>query len=313
MTQPSNSPAPWLEGVIVPLVTPLVDDAALDDVAMARLVDHVIAGGVDALFVLGTTGEGPSLPHATRAEALGVVCDAAARRVPVLACISDTSLAGAVDLAMLAQDAGADAVVAAPPYYFPPTQAELALYFEQLAEEVGMPMLLYNMPGLTKVALEVDTLARLTEVENIVGVKDSSGDLDYFGRVVALRARRPDWSIFIGPEHLLPEAIAAGAQGGVHGGANIVPELFAELYRALVAGDQRRAADAQLRVAALQAIYDVGSDPGRFAKATKCAASILGLCDDAMAPPLAALPPEARRHIARVLAGLGLAEPAVAD
>ena len=141
------------------------------------------------------------------------------------------------------------------------------------------------MPGLTKVWFEIDTLKELQQSPAIIGVKDSSGDLDYFGQLAQLKQSRPDWSIMIGPEHLLPEAMALGGDGGVAGGANVWPTLFVAYQRAAQAGSEEQIAPLRETVGRFQAIYEIGKYASRHIKATKCALSLLGICDDCMAEP----------------------------
>jgi 2-dehydro-3-deoxy-D-pentonate aldolase len=274
-----------MHGIVPPLVTPLVDRDTLDLAGLERLIEHVLSGGVHGLFILGTTGEAPSLGYRLRRDLIDRVCVQVRNRVPVLVGITDTAFVESVALAKHAAACGATALVLSTPYYFPAGQTELQGYIEHLVAELPLPLILYNMPSLTKVWFELDTLRRLAELPGIIGIKDSSGDLQYFSSLMSLREVRNDWSIMIGPEAMLPEALAAGGDGGVAGGANILPELFVELYDAAKANDQQRIARARTTVNALQGIYDVGKYASRFIKATKCSLSLLGICDDFMAEP----------------------------
>ena len=176
-------------------------------------------------------------------------------------------------------------MVLATPYYFPAGQTELTAYVERIAQELPLPLMLYNMPALTKVWFDIDTLRRLADIETIVGVKDSSGDLDYFTQLVALREVRNDWSIMLGPEHLLVDAMRLGADGGVCGGANVFPHWFTECYEAVRAGNASQVAKLQQKILAFQSVYDIGKYASRHIKATKFALSLLGVCDDFMAEP----------------------------
>jgi 4-hydroxy-tetrahydrodipicolinate synthase len=152
------------------------------------------------------------------------------------------------------------------------------------------------MPSLTKVWFEIDSLKKLAEHEQIVGVKDSSGDIEYFEKVVSLKQLRPDWTMLIGPEHLTATAVALGGDGGVNGGANLYPDLFVNLFRAADSGDQQQVDVLQQRVEQLQQIYDVGKYASRHIKATKCGLSLLGICSDHLAEPFNHfLPPERER------------------
>ena len=141
------------------------------------------------------------------------------------------------------------------------------------------------MPSLTKVWFEIETLIRLAAIPKIIGLKDSSGDLAYFQKAIELKKIRPDWSIMIGPEAKLPDAMRLGGDGGVAGGGNIFPKLFVDCYNACVAGDSVRVEALQSDINALQQIYEVGKYASKYIKATKCCLSLLGICDDFMAEP----------------------------
>lgn len=276
---------PLYRGIVPPLVTPLADRDKLDHAGTQRLLEHVIKGGVHGVFILGTTGEAPSLSYRLRREFIQLVCETVAHRVPVFVGVTDTSLVESLRLADFAKESGADAVVLSTPYYFPAGQTELIQYIADIVEEVPLPLMLYNMPSLTKVWFEVDTLRRLTQHKQIIGVKDSSGDMKYFQQILSLKEIRPDWSMFIGPEHLTAEAVAMGGDGGVNGGANIYPQLFVDLYNASITKQDQQIEVLSQRVNRLQQIYSVGKYASRFIKATKCALSINGICSDHMAEP----------------------------
>jgi 4-hydroxy-tetrahydrodipicolinate synthase len=220
-----------------------------------------------------------------RGELIDRVCQIVADRVPVLVGITDTAFVESLRLARVASDAGAEAVVLSTPYYFPAGQTELVGYLRRISRELPLPLVLYNMPSLTKVWFEWETLQQLTELENIIGIKDSGGDMEYFQNLLPLKQTRPDWSIMIGPEHLLPDAVALGADGGVAGGANIFPRLFTQCYEVAAEGDADRLRLLREQIADLQQIYEIGKYASRFIKATKCALSLLGICDDSMAEP----------------------------
>jgi len=288
-------------GIIPPIVTPLTDRDAIDETGLQRLIEHILAGGVSGVFVLGSTGEAPSLSYRLRREMIVKVCANVAGRVPVLVGITDTSFIESVNLAKFAADAGATALVLSTPYYFPAGQTELTTYVENLTRELPLPLMLYNMPSLTKVWFEIETVRRLSALDKIVGMKDSGGDLDYFRRVIELRAERPDWSILIGPEALLSQSMHLGGDGGVAGGANVFPRLFVGCYEALRRGDTSRAEELQRQIEDLQRIYTVGKYPSRFIKATKCALSLLGICDDFMAEPFHRFKTPEREKVRQIL------------
>lgn len=274
-----------LTGIIPPLVTPLDASGEIDRAALARLIDHVIAGGVSGLFVLGTTGEGPSLAQQQRRDVVAMACDLTAGRVPVLVGISDTSLEDALSLASHAEICGASAVVAPPPYYFPMTQADLGRYFVDLAERSALPLVLYNMPACVRTKIEPETLEFCTQSARILGVKDSSGDMVAFRRMLEVRTLRPDWKFLVGPEHLLGEATLAGGDGGVSGGANLEPALFVAAYEAAKRRDLEETARLTRKIEDLGRIYKVGHDFMAVARGLKGALEIVGLCGRQMAPP----------------------------
>lgn len=288
-------------GIIPPLVSPLCDRDQLDVEGLHRLVEHVISGGVHGIFVLGTTGEAPSLSYRLRREVITRVCGLVAQRVPVQVGITDTSFVESIALARHAAEAGAAAVVLSTPYYFPAGQTELTGYVRNLAPQLPLPLVLYNMPSLTKVWFELETLQRLSSIDSIVGIKDSSGDLDYFGSLISLREFRPDWSIMIGPEAKLPEAMALGGDGGVTGGANVFPKLFVQCYQAAAAGNTEKLRLLSETINDFQKIYDIGKYASRHIKATKCALSLLGICDDFLAEPFDRFHPPERERVRLIL------------
>jgi 2-dehydro-3-deoxy-D-pentonate aldolase len=297
---------PRFKGIIPPLITPLKDRDTLDQDGLERLIEHVIAGGVHGLFALGTTGEGPSLSYRLRTEVIQKVCKTVTGRIPVFISVTDTSFVESVRLSRVAADSGADAVVLSTPYYFPADQEALIRYVEHIVPELALPVMLYNMPSLTKVWFEVETIQALSSIDRILGVKDSGGNLEYYSRLCKLQAVRPDWSFFIGPEDLMIRSIPLGGHGGVNGGANVYPRLFVDAYEAAVAGDLKRCEDLQEKIEGFGKIYDIGKNSSRFIKTTKCAASILGLCDDFMAEPFIRLNRDDREKLRDILNQLNL-------
>jgi dihydrodipicolinate synthase/N-acetylneuraminate lyase len=293
-------------GIIPPLITPLTDRDTLDVAGLERLLEHLLAGGVHGIFLLGTTGEAPSLSYRLRREVITRAAQLIRNRVPLLVGITDTSFVESVALAEHAAQASAAAVVLSTPYYFPAGQTELVGYVRNITAALPLPLMLYNMPSLTKVWFDIESLQKLTDLERIVGIKDSSGDLEYFARLMTLRELRPDWSIMLGPEALLPAAMQLGADGGVSGGANILPRLFVDCYQACVAGDAPRVAELSAAINKLQRIYDIGKYASRFIKATKCAAALLGLCDDFMAEPFHRFHPPDRERVRAILEPLAV-------
>jgi 4-hydroxy-tetrahydrodipicolinate synthase len=293
-----------VRGIIPPLVTPLLERDQLDVAGLERLVEHVIGHGVHGVFILGTTGEAPSLSYRLREEVIRRTCDLVAQRVPVLVGITDTAFVESIRIAQIAGAAGAAAAVLTTPYYFPAGQTELTTYVEHLVDELDLPLMLYNMPRLTKVWYEPETLRRLADIDQIVGIKESSGDMDYFCKLISLRRDRPDWSVMMGPESLLLDALQAGADGGVCGGANLFPQWFVSCYEASRAGDEVRLQASFQKIRALQDIYTIGKYASRHIKAIKCALSLLGICHDQLAEPFNHFLPPERGRVREILVSL---------
>ena len=296
-----------LRGIIPPMITPLVDRDTLDAAGLQRLVEHLIDGGVHGLFILGTTGEAPSLSYRLRQELIDRVCRQVSLRVPVLVGVTDTSFVESVKLAQHAAHAGAQAVVLSAPYYFPAGQPELLEYVQDIAGELPLPVFLYNMPSHTKLTFEPETIRKALEIDNIVGLKDSSAQMIYFHKLRQLVADRPDFSLLVGPEELLGESVLLGGHGGVCGGANLFPRLYVDLYEAASAAQLDRIALLHARVMQLgDTIYSVGKHRSAFIKGLKCGLSCLGICDDFMAEPFRRFGASQRAQIQKYLADLGV-------
>lgn len=284
-----------LTGIIPPMVTPLRDHDTLDVAGLERVIEHILAGGVHGLFILGTTGEGPALSYRLRREVIDRTCAQVRGRVPVLVGITDTAFVESVALARHAADAGTSAAVTTPPYYMPGGQAELQEWLDHLVPRLPLPLFIYNMPALTKVAFELETIRRAMQHPGVVGLKDSSANLDYIGQACALLPERPDWSVLIGPQEVLVAAARLGAGGGVSGGANVFPGLYARLWEAVRSGDATRVQQLDEAVAwVADALFHVGRHPSSLIKGLKCALALMGLCDDFMAEPFHRFRPEDR-------------------
>jgi dihydrodipicolinate synthase/N-acetylneuraminate lyase len=292
-------------GIIPPMVTPLRGRDELDAPGLERLVEHILKGGVSGLYILGTTGEGTSLSHRLRRQLVDCVCRLVNGRVPVLVGITDTIFVESVALARHAADAGASAVVLAPPYYFPEGQPELREYLDHLLPELPLPVFLYNMPALTKVYFEPETVQWALENPRVIGFKDGSGNFEYLHRIIRLAKRRPDWQVFIGPEEKLAEGLKAGAHGGISAGANVFPRLYVGLHAACLAGDKERVNHAHAQILRIsESLYNIGRHPSSVIKGIKCALSVLGICDDFMAEPFHRFRSEERVKVERQVAEL---------
>lgn len=302
------------KGIITPLVTPLTQQGHLDVDSLTGLLDHIIEGGVHGVFVLGTSGEAPSLSHEMQREIVAHACQHVDHRIPVLVGISDTSPDESIALAQFAAEQEADAVVLAAPYYFPMHQRDLERYVRDVAPGLPLPFLLYNMPSHTKVSFEVSTIERLLDVDGLVGVKDSSGNMHYFNQLLQLVSDRSDFSLLMGPEELMAESVLMGGHGGISGGSNLFPELYVSLYEAAVTEDLRSTHRLQQTVMRLsKAIYNVGPPPTGYLTGIKAALSMFGLCTPQLASPLYPLSDQELAQIRQHLVDLGYTQQLVTE
>lgn len=306
-TENSNLFSSPLRGIVPPMVTPLNSRDALDHVGLERLITNQVDAGVAGLFVLGTTGEGPSLSYRVRYELVERTCELVAGRIPVLVGVTDPSLEEALELSRFSKNAGASAVVAAPPYYFAAGQSDVADFLLDLASESPLPMFVYNMPSCVKLSLAFATVERLAGHQNICGLKDSSGDLAAYQKLLELRTVRPDWTFLIGPEHLTAASVLMGGDGGVNGGANLHPQLFVNLFQAAVHRNQSEIDRLQAEVDALSRLYGIaGEGPSGYLRGLKCAMAVAGICSDTVAPPFKFVNDADRSRIASLVGSLNL-------
>ncbi|MBT3589415.1 MAG: dihydrodipicolinate synthase family protein [Candidatus Marinimicrobia bacterium] len=272
-----------LHGIIPPLVTPMTDDGHLDNYGLERLIEHVINGGVHGIFILGTTGEGPSLSYDLRRSMIAKTSVLMKKRVPLLVGITDTSIDESIDLANISKLNGANAVVVAPPYYFNMGQKEFIDYIKHLSNHCPLPIFLYNMPGLTRLQIDVNTVVSLLKLKNVVGIKDSSGNMDYYKQLCESVA---DYPVFNGPEELLADSLNLGGNGGVSGGANLFPKLYVDLYEAYHHKNDLLVQEYQNKILKVsESLYHIGTGEGTFIRGLKCALFQLGICNDYVALP----------------------------
>ena len=283
----TQNPQKPLSGIIPPMVTPLLDDHTLDRPGLSRLIEHLIHGGVHGIFVLGTTGEAPSLSYALRKELIELTCKQAADRIPIMVGISDSSQEESVRLAQFAAQAGAMAVVVAPPFYFAMDQTELITYYQDLADQSPLPLYLYNMPSHTKINIALATVQRLSEHPNIIGLKDSSGNAVYFHAVLHALRDQASFSLLVGPEEMMASSVLMGADGGVSGGANMFPSLYVNLFEAAAVKDHDKVIALQANVMEIsRRIYCSGKNGSGYLQGLKTALAIMGICNGHVASPL---------------------------
>lgn len=276
-------------GLIPPMVTPLDKRRRLDRVGVRKMVDHLLGGGVDGIFLLGTTGEGPHLSYAIREELVKETCRLVGGRVPVLVGITETDLEDALAFAKACKDHGAAAVVAAPPYYFKLTQAECVAWFSELADRSPLPVVVYDMPAHTDTVIEPATIAKLAAHPNVVAMKDSSSVIALFNKFrVALEPFKEKFSLFMGPDEAMGEAVLLGADGGVCTGANLWPAEFKAMYLAAKAGDVAAVARLQrFTTTSSYLLYGLGQGQIGFLKGVKAALAEMGLVENVLAAPFA--------------------------
>lgn len=294
-------------GIVPPLVTPLLDNNTIEIDGLERLIEHVIAGGVHGIFILGTTGEAQSLSFDLRAKMIKESSRILKGRIPFLVGISDTSITDSIRLSQIAAENGADAVVSAPPYYYATGQPELAEFYEDLIPQLELPIFLYNMPTHTKVSFAPSTIKRIAENEKVIGFKDSSANGGYFQSVMFEMKDKKDFSIFVGPEEMMAEVVMLGANGGVNGGANMFPKLYVDLYNAAKNNDIDTVKKLHAKVMQISAsIYNVGNFGSSYLKGLKCALNALGICSDFLSAPFNKFGDEHQARIRKALDNLNL-------
>lgn len=288
-----------LRGIIPPVITPMIDNDTLDIIGLDNLLPRMIRGGVSGVFILGTSGEAQNISYNVRKRLIEETCRIVAGRIPVLVGITDTSFSESLSLATCAALSGADALVAAPPYYFALGQAELIQYYSDLANRLPLPLFLYNMPSHVKVMIEPETVRTLSEHPNIVGLKDSSANGVYFQKLIYLLRENPEFTLLCGPEEMTAEVVLMGGHGGVNGGANLFPELYVALYQAAADRDFERLMELQQQMMKVSlSLYNIGRYASSYIKGMKTALNLMGVCSDYMAEPFHKFK-EAEREIVR--------------
>ncbi len=248
-----------ITGSIVALVTPMHADGSLDWESLARLLDMHIAAGTSAIGAVGTTGESATLSVPEHLEVIKYCVKYVAGRIPVIAGTGANSTREAIELTTSAARNGADACLLVTPYYNRPSQRGLYEHFKAVAAAVSVPQILYNVPGRTAVDMDNDTVVRLAELDNIVGIKDATGDLS---RVPDFKARCPDdFAIYSGDDPTAMELMLAGGHGNISVTANIAPRQLAELCRLSLAADRREASVINERLSGLNRALFLEANP----------------------------------------------------
>lgn len=246
-------------GSIVALVTPMREDGGVDFPTLARLVDWHVEQGTDAIVAMGTTGESATLDEEAHCGVVRAVVELSAGRIPVIAGTGANATAEAISLTRCAAQAGADACLLVTPYYNKPTQEGLYLHYKAIAEADSIPQILYNVPGRTACDLLPETVARLAPIENIVGIKEATGDLARARKIRELAGN--DFAIYAGDDATAREMMLQGGQGVISVTSNVAPRLMSQMCEAALAGDASRAEEIDSRLAGLHEFLFIESNP----------------------------------------------------
>jgi len=285
---------------MVALITPMGEDGSVDEVSLQRLVDFHVAQGTDAIVAVGTTGESATLDEEEHCHVIRRVVDLAAGRVPVIAGTGANATTEAIRLTRCAQEAGADACLLVTPYYNKPTQEGLYLHFRAVAEAVAIPQILYNVPGRTACDMLPETVQRCAQIDNIVGIKEATGDL---ARVPRLRELCGEgFDLYSGDDATAREFILLGGHGVISVTANVAPRLMHEMCAAALRGDRAQAEVLDARLTGLHKALFVESNP----IPVKWAVAELGLAPQGIRLPLTWLSESARPRVKSAMEQAGL-------
>ncbi len=280
------------KGALTALVTPMREDGQLDFPALERLTQAQLDGGIHGLVPCGTTGEASTLSHEEQLRVIEVVVKTVAGRVPVLAGAGSNSTREACHLATECEKLGVDGTLQITPYYNKPTQEGLVAHFGAVAEACGLPMVVYNVPGRTGCDLTAETLARVAEHHNVVGIKEATGDMVRAARIRELCGE--ELALLSGDDFTLLPFLALGGNGVISVGSNVVPSLYADLCTAATEGRWDEARALHYRQLPLVRALFSSANP----EPTKAALAMLGRIEPAIRSPLVVLPDD---HPARAL------------
>jgi 4-hydroxy-tetrahydrodipicolinate synthase len=282
------------------LVTPFRSDGSLDEETLRRLVRRQIDAGVDFLVPCGTTGESPTLSHQEHLRVVEITIQEAAGRIPVLAGAGGYDTAHVIRLVAELKALGASGILSVTPYYNKPTQEGLYQHYRAIAESTTLPIIVYSVQGRTSVNVEPETLVRLAEIPNILGVKEASGSIGQIGSILARVPAR--FLVLAGDDALTLPVIALGGHGVISVAANEIPAEFAQLTHAALEGDFTRARQLQRKYQALMEVnfVEINPEPVKFAMAR------MGLLEPVFRLPMVEPQPASQQKIESVLESLGL-------
>jgi 4-hydroxy-tetrahydrodipicolinate synthase len=290
-----------IRGIIPPVATPMQANEDLDLPRLRWFLDHLVTHGVHGVFVLGTNSEFYALDEREKQEVIVTAVDQIRKRVPVFAGTGAESTREAVRLTKMAEREGADGVSVITPYFISPTQPEIYDHYRRIAESTSLPVILYNNPSTCGgVKIDVDTVARLARLPNVLGIKDSSGDLQNTNEYIRVVPER--FAVMQGRDTLIYPSLVCGAKGAVPATANIAPALCVEVFEAFLRGDHDSAKAAQLRMNPVRRALNLGTAPG----GVKAALELLGQSIGPSRSPVAPLPAEKKEKMRAALEEAGL-------
>jgi len=247
------------QGSMVALVTPMLEDGSVDKAALRRLIDFHVDNGTDAIVAVGTTGESATLAMDEHCDTVRETVEYANGRIPIIAGTGANSTSEAIELTRCAADAGADACLLVTPYYNKPTQEGLYRHHKTIAEAVSIPQILYNVPGRTAVDMLPATIERLSTIDNIIGIKEATGNIDRAREIISLCG--DEFEVYSGDDGTAMELILNGARGDISVTANVAPKDMHEMCAAALAGDKETAAAINERLEDLHKYLFVESNP----------------------------------------------------
>jgi 4-hydroxy-tetrahydrodipicolinate synthase len=293
-----------LRGIIPPVVTPMTADQDLDLPRLRSHIDHMLAEGVHGIFVLGTTGEFYALDDREKQAVTAAAVEHCRGRSPVYVGTGAETTREVIRLTRMAEAEGADGVSVITPYFIKPTQAEMVTHFRAVAESTRLPVVLYNNPATCGgLSIEPETCARLAEVPNIIGIKDSSGDLQNTIEIIR-NTPRDKFAVLNGRDTLILAALQFGAQGAIPASCNIAPDLCVGIYETFVKGDTEAAKGLQSRLHPIRMAMTLGTGNG----AVKEAMALLGRPAGPSRSPLAPFSDEKRQKLKAILDKAGVRE-----
>ena len=290
-----------IHGIIPPVATPMQANEDLDLPRLKWFLDHLITSGVHGVFVLGTNSEFYAMDEREKQEVIATAVEHVKGRVPVYAGTGAESTREAIRLTKMAEKEGADGVSVITPYFVLPNQQEIYDHYRRIAENTSLPVVLYNNPATCGgVKIDVDTVARLAEIPNILGIKDSSGDLQ--NTIEYLRVVPERFSVLMGRDTLIYPAMIFGARGAVPATGNIAPKILVDIYESFMRGDQAASLAAQRKLNPVRMALTLGTAPG----GVKAALQVLGMSIGPSRSPVAPLPADKMQKMKAVLQAAGL-------